>query len=134
MTVTLALPLFVPQEAAVDEVVAFSAPGFVMVTELIAVHPVASVTLTIYVPADKPVIAVTPDELLLQLYVSAPDPPDTDTTADPLVLPLHKGEVPFRLLIVGEGLLLTEATAVVVQLFPSITVTVYVPAVNPETV
>lgn len=44
-TVTPALPLLIPQEAVAENVVDVIAVGSVMVTELIAVHPEASVTL-----------------------------------------------------------------------------------------
>ena len=56
MTVAVAVPSHAPLHVAeVADVVATSAAGSVMVTVVIAVHPLASVTISEYVPAQRPV-------------------------------------------------------------------------------
>jgi hypothetical protein len=51
-----------------------------------AVHPLASVAVTLYVPAVKPV-AVVEVSPVFHKYVIVPVPPVADTVAFPLVLP-----------------------------------------------
>jgi hypothetical protein len=60
-----------------------------MVTVLVSVQVLASVMVTVYVPAASPVAvaAVPPDGA--HAYVYAPVPPVTVTVAEPLVPPLH---------------------------------------------
>ena len=57
--VTVAVPLQVPKQvAAVPVIVLVSNGGWVTIKAFVAVHPLASVTVTLNVPAHKPV-AVT---------------------------------------------------------------------------
>ena len=57
-----------------------------MVTEAVAVHECASVTVTVYVPAARLLIAAVV-ELFDQLYVYPEVPPDPDAVAAPVLLP-----------------------------------------------
>lgn len=91
----------------------------VIVIVLEAVHPLPSVTVTVYPPASKPPI----DEvvwLLLQLYEKEGSPPVTVTDALPVVV---------QLLFVVEIFMVTgkmtgETAFVVIQPLTSVTVTV----------
>ena len=102
---------------------AVSCVGSVRVTVLIATHPLASLTLTLYVPAVKllAVVLVLP---LLQLYVKLPVPPLALTLAEPVLLPLHNMLLGVNVFMLGAGLLLIAAIAVWVHALPSVTVTV----------
>ena len=57
-----------------------------IVTEAVAVHECASVTVTVYVPAVRLLIAAVV-ELLDQLYVYPEVPPDPEAVAAPVLLP-----------------------------------------------
>ena len=94
-----------------------------MVTVSVSVQPLASVAVTIYVPAARP-LAVAPEAPLDQVYVTTPVPPDDEAVAEPL-------EPPKQLTGVGAAIAATSAAgceivvvAVVLQLFASVTVTV----------
>ena len=56
VAVTVAVPLQTPQAAAVEETLHVNAAGCVMVTEHVVVHPLAEVTVAVYVPAANPVL------------------------------------------------------------------------------
>ena len=62
--------------------------GLFSVSDNVAVHPPVPVTVTVYVPAGRPLIndVVWP---VFQLYVLPPDPPLTDTLIAPLLSLLH---------------------------------------------
>ena len=91
-----------------------------------------SVTVTVYVPADKPVIvAVAGPEL--HAYEYGAEPPLATTVAVPLLPGLQGILVALHSALNGRK----EAKVdehVAVQLFASFTVTVYVPATNPVAV
>jgi len=86
--------LAMPQLASVAE----GDPAFqvkvpaLIVTDPTAVHPLASVTVTVYVPADSPVSveAVPPED---QRYVYPGVPPEAATEADPSVAPPQLAEI-----------------------------------------
>jgi hypothetical protein len=86
-----ALPLLLPLQLTLFTTVAFAnntAAGWVIVTLPVAVHPCASVTIKVYVPALKPLMleVVAP---LLHAYVYAGVPPLGADWALPLLLPLQ---------------------------------------------
>jgi hypothetical protein len=105
-----------------------------MTTEVVVVQPLASVAVTLYVPAIKP-LAVAVFWPLFHRYVIAPVPPVPAAVADPFAPP--KQDTLVLVLIVTDtavaGCVIT-AVAVLVQLFASVTVTVYVPAARPVAV
>ena len=102
-----------------------------IVCEAVAVQLLASVTVTVYVPAARPVrfSVVAPFD---HRYVSAPVPPATVKLIAPV-------EPPLQLTLVEEAMLALRAVAgcvivceaVAVQLLASVTVTLYVPAPRP---
>jgi hypothetical protein len=64
--------------------------GSVTVAPTVIVQLWASVTVTIYVPAVRPVaVAVVCTGVVLQLYVYGVVPPDAATVTEPLLPPLH---------------------------------------------
>lgn len=73
-TVTVDVPL--PQEIAVAEALALRAAGCVSVTEVEPVHPFASVTVNVYVPAERL-------KLPVPVYGAVPPDADTETVAEP---------------------------------------------------
>ena len=99
-------------------------------------HELASVTVQIQVPAVKPVTEVVPSPVGfpgVQLYVNPPAPPvGVVIEAAPFEPPKHETfvwDAGVKEIAVG---CVIVAEAVAVQLFASVTVTVYVPAANPE--
>jgi hypothetical protein len=74
-----------PQETFVGVSETLSAAGWLTDVAAVLVQLLASVTVTLYAPTDKPVrpALVTP---LLQTYENAPVPPDTDDVMTPLLL------------------------------------------------
>ena len=74
------------QDTAVTDVLAASTVGSVMVTVLVSEQPLLSVTVTVYVPAARPVLSsvVTP---LPQLYVYGAVPPVTVRSTEPVAFP-----------------------------------------------
>jgi len=92
-------------------------------------HPLASVTVTLYVPAataliEDPVCA----GVVFQLLVYGPVPPEIATEADPFGLP-HEAAVEFVERAIAKGSeTLTDPVAV--HPAPSVTVTEYVPAAS----
>jgi len=89
----------------------------------------ASLAVTVYVPALRPETeaVVAP---VLQTNDFVPVPPVALAVAEPFVAPLHPMFVPEILATTAVGCV-TVAVAVAVQLFASVTVMVYVPAVSP---
>jgi len=69
-------------------ILALNAVGSVKVTEAVAVHALASVTVTVYVPANKEEF-VAEVAALLQLYVYGEVPPEAVTVVDPVGSALH---------------------------------------------
>jgi hypothetical protein len=137
-TVRLILPLLAPAQVAFTLVaVADSATaGSVIVTVAVLVHNFASVTVTVYGPAAKPVavavVAVLGDD---HAYEYGAVPPAALTVAEPVESPLQST---FVLAVMAEvktagSVTVAVAVAVLVQLFASVAVmvTVYVPAALP---
>ena len=62
--------------------------GCIIVTVVVAVHPFASVTVTVYAPAANPV-GSSSVVLLLHAYVYGAVPPVTVRFIEPVLLPLH---------------------------------------------
>ena len=82
------LPFVLPQVACVILVTAtLYKAGWLIVTVLTGVQPLASVTVKLYVPAATVLIPVELVELLLQLYVNGAVPPVTVAVTLPFVPP-----------------------------------------------
>ena len=96
-------PLFPPLHDTLVEVeLKTIALGCVIVALACAVHPFASVTVTLYVPAGKPVKSSPVDPLLhTQLYAAVP--PLTVKLIDPVEAPLHDTFVPTALAVKAFG-------------------------------
>jgi len=126
--VTVALPPTEHVGLVLDVILAVNAAGAVNVTFAVAVHPFASVTVTVYEPAAKPLAVVFVPPLGAHEYVKLPVPPLAVTVALPSVLVWHKGFVLELILAdIAEGAV-NVTLAVTVHPFASVTVTVYVPA------
>jgi hypothetical protein len=122
----LELPL---QLTLILVVVALRAEGCVTVTDLVTKQAVASVTVTVYVPADKPVfdVVVRPFD---QLKVYGLLPPLALIVADPFEPPLQLTFVFVAVAVIALGCV-TVTERVAEHKAASVTVTVYVPAVRP---
>ena len=101
-------------------------------TASVSVQPLASVAVTVYIPAISPVIE-EPEPLLLQAKVYPEVPPDAEAEAAPVLPPLQLTFVVFTETASTEGCDIV-VDAVPVHPLLSVTVTVYVPAVNPVAV
>ena len=101
-----------------------------MVNDCVRVHPFASVTVTVYVPAHRPVAdaPVPPDGA--HEYVYGPTPPVATTDATPVHPPLHRTLVCVGVSVMAGGAVM-ENVRVAVQPPEAVTVHVYVPAHNP---
>src|SRR5688572_30292071 len=96
----------------------------------VAVHPLASVTVTVYVPAVRPVaLALVPPEGA-QLYEYAGVPPPAVAVALPVFPPKQRTGVMVAETVSNVGCVIVTV-AVLVHPLASVTVTVYVPAVKP---
>jgi hypothetical protein len=71
----------------VNEVVAVSAVGCVTVVDAVVVHPFASVTVTVYPPAVRPVAEEPVPPEGAHEYVYPEVPPDAVTEAEPVLPP-----------------------------------------------
>jgi hypothetical protein len=80
--------------------------GSVIATEDVSVQPFASVTVTVKVPAESPVM-VAPVPELLHAYVYGDVPPEPDAVADP-------SEPPLQLTLVEELMLAVTAVGSVI--------------------
>src|SRR5687768_13040410 len=98
-------PLFAPlQVTSVTAEVAVIGEGSVMVTEVVAVHPLASVIVNVWLPAASPVCA--------GVIVYPGVPPLGVMTTDPLFAPLQVTLVGVEAAVIGEGsVMVTEAVA-----------------------
>jgi hypothetical protein len=96
--------------------------GAVIVTPDVALHPLLSFTVTLYVPADNALmdVAVPP---LLQVYVYGVRPPPPVTDALPVLAQAVAFPVTLALAVTVAGAVMT-ALAVAVHPFLSVTVTV----------
>jgi hypothetical protein len=89
----LAVPLLPPlQLTDVFEALAANSTGSVMVTLDVLVQELASDTVTVYVPADNPVILAVVAELL-HAKVYGEVPPEAVSDIDPSESPLHSNAV-----------------------------------------
>ena len=87
--VTAALPVPPLHFTFVTVVVAVKAGGWVIVTVAVPVQPFLSFTVTVYVPAERPVaLELLPPEGA-QVYVNGEVPPVTVAEALPVAPPLH---------------------------------------------
>ena len=91
-----------------------------------AIPPFASLTVTVYVPADNPVI-VESVRLFDHKNEYGFTPPVTDTPTPPLIPPLHVTLESNRILARMEPGSNTVTCLLEVQLLPSVIVTVYTP-------
>ena len=126
--VAIADPLLFPQAALVLFTLNKIAVGCDRLTVLTAVHPDASVTLTIYIPLKTVLICwvsavVTAVAPVLQLYVYGPVLPVIETEIFPVPPLQFIAELTLNV-APGDGLLLIAATVVLEQRFASVTVTV----------
>ena len=132
----LALPLLPPLQFTfpVLLVLAVTAePGCVTLTVDTALHPLASVIVTVYVFAGTfEIFCVI--ALLLHAYVYAPVPPAPAEVALPVLAPKQFTFPPVLAVAVGPPAVFTVVDAVFVQPFASVIVTVYGPAPNPVAV
>src|SRR6185437_7848632 len=112
-------------------IVSLRTAGSVIVVLALSMQPLCSVTVSVYIPADKPFIEVVVAPLL-QLYVYGALPPVTFDTIEPLPLPLHVRSVGVSTTLAPE--LVTVVEAVSEHPNESLTVTVYVPAPRPVAV
>ena len=106
-----------------------NAGGCVIVAEAVLVQLLASVTVTVYVPAARPVrsCVVMPP---VQKYVYGETPPLTVRSMEPVEEPLHNTFTCVVLKAKAGGCVIVTAV-VAVQPLLSVTVTVYVPAAKP---
>ena len=135
--VAMACPLLPPlHDILVCVVVTVSTTGWVITAVCVAVQPLASVTVTVQVPAVNPVTVAVDcaGAGSFHTYVYADTPPAGVAIACPLLPPLHD-------MFVGDVLTVSAAAGwvivtvlVAVQPLLSVTVTVQVAAVNPVTV
>ena len=97
-----------------------AAAGWVTVTEAVAVHPLASVMVTVYVPAARFPISwmVSP---LLHAYVYGAVPPPADELTEPSLIPLQLALAPDKL---NDKALGSEIVAEVPVVHPLTSVTV----------
>src|SRR5205814_4768921 len=96
--------------------------GCVIVTDVVAVHPLLSVTVNVYVPAVSPAC----DGVIVYPGV----PPLGVITTEPFVPPLHVTLVTTCVVVIGGGCVIVTDVVAVHPLL-SVTVNVYVPAVSP---
>src|SRR5436853_129707 len=97
----------------------------------VAVQPLASVTVTLYVPAASEVIScvVAP---LLHKYVYGDVPPLTVKLIEPVDAPLQSTLTCVWLNEIAVGSVIVMLLSVAVQPLASVTVTLYVPAASEE--
>ena len=87
------------------DAVAVIAEGWEIVYVSLAVHPVLSVTVTVYVPAISPDIE-EPVPPLLQLYVYVAMPPETAKEILPVDAPLQRTFVMVSVIEIAEGVVI----------------------------
>ena len=114
------------QLASFEVELAANVAGSLMVTEEVAVHPFASVTVSVYDPAHR-LLMVAVVAPLLQAYVYGAVPTLTVVFADPSQEPAQLASFEVALAVnVAGSLMVTEEVAV--HPFASVTVSVYDPA------
>jgi predicted RNA methylase len=103
--------------------------GCVIVAVVDVVHPLASVAVTVYVPAVRLLLVAVVDPVF-QRYEYPPVPLDATEVAEPVEAPLHNTLVVEGIEIVSGVGCVIVAVVDVVHPFASVAVTVYVPAVR----
>lgn len=130
--VTVMLPKPPLQPGLTALYVAVNAVGCVTTTLAVFVQPLASVIVTVYVPAPSPVaMAVVWATPVFHKYVYGAVPPvmlSSSRVAVPVVPPLHNTGVVVNGAHVMMAGCVNVTVQLVVQLFLSFTITVYVPA------
>ena len=96
-------------------------------------HPLASFTVMVYVPADNPVAVELVCPPGVQVYVYGAEEPVTTTEAVPVEPPLHNSPVS-EVANVGTGMALIRAVSVKTEPQPWFIETVYVPGHRPVAV
>jgi len=131
----LAVTTAVPSQTALQLTLvavadAVSGKGSVITTDRTMVHPFASVTVHVYVPAQRPAAAapVPPDGAQAKVYGRVPPP--ALIAAVPLHAPLQETFVWVVAAESAEGSVISDVLSAV-QPFASVTVQVYVPGHNP---
>ena len=119
---TIAVPSLLPHVASVALHVAVNAIGSPTMCMHDDIHPLASVTVTVYEPAVKPVILASV-EPLLHKYAYGAAPPVAATLAEPSEPPLHRTSVPEHV-ATGPFKLFTVLSHVAIHPFASVTVAV----------
>jgi hypothetical protein len=129
---TVALPLLPPlQEMLTCDVVTTMAVGSVIVVLAVALHPLSSVIVQVYVPgASEEAVAAVPPEGA-HAYVNGDVPPEGAAVADPLSAPLQDTFVLELIEALTPAELFTTTVVVLLHPFESVTVQVYVPAESP---
>jgi hypothetical protein len=121
--VTVAVPFGLPQVEGVVVVDAATGVGCVIVYVRVMVQPFASVTVTVYVPAARPVAEEPVPPLGAHEYVYGAVPPEATTVAEPVVPPLQSTFTCEPVVASAGGCVMLNVL-VVVQPFASVTVTV----------
>jgi hypothetical protein len=94
-----------------------------MLNVLVVVQPFASVTVTVYVPAQRPVVvAAVPPEGAHE-YVYGAVPPEATTVAEPVHWPLQRMFTCEPVVVIAGGCVIVYVL-VIVHPFASVTVTV----------
>lgn len=132
---TVALPLLPPlQEMLACDVVTVIAVGSVIVVLAVALHPLSSVIVQVYVPgASEDAVAAVPPEGD-HAKVNGDVPPEGAAVADPLSAPLQDTFVVELMEALTPAELFTTAVVVLLHPFASVMVHVYVPAESPVAV
>jgi len=118
----------------VCDVLAVMAVGSVIVAVAVALHPLLSVTVQVYVPgASEDAVAAAPPEGA-HVYRNGLLPPVGAAVADPSSAPLQETFDMDVMEAVIPPVLVTETVVVVLHPFASVTVQVYVPAGSEEAV
>ena len=136
VAVTVAEPVLIPLHStfvwAVIEAVNWD--GSVITTKVLEIQPFASVAVTLYVPAVRPV-AVADAWPLFHKYVIVPVPPVPAAVAEPFEPPKQltftEAEIVTATALAG---CVIVTLAVSVQPFESVTVTLWLPAESPVAV
>lgn len=126
------LPLPSPQFSFVAALVPESAlAGCVMVSVCVCEQPSLPVTVTVYVPAVRPVAVAAFPPVGDHAYVYGGDPEEAFTVAVPFAPPKHVTSAEDCNVTTGAPVFPTTAVVVVVHPFASVTVTLYVPPARP---
>ena len=131
LIVSVILPVVPPlHNGLIPTIVLITAPvWFTILPVEVAVQPLASVTVTVYVP-DARLLTVPLVDPVFHKYVSVPVPPDDVTVTDPLLW-LHVADCAVTPELIAEGCVIT-CVIFAWHKFASVTVNVYVP--NPNVV